>query len=53
MLSGIVVCVTVYALYTVEFEVSFVKSSVNTLSFTGQFKYQFSVFSCSFIYLIV
>ena len=32
--------------YTVEFEVSFVKSSVNTLSFTGQVKYQFSVFNC-------
>ena len=50
MLSGIVVCVTVYALYC---KVSFVKSSVNTLSFKGQFKYQFSVFTCFFIYLIV
>ena len=38
-----------YMRYTVEFEVSFVKSSVNTLSFTGQFKYQFLVFSCFFI----
>ena len=42
-----------YMRYTVEFEVSFVKSSVNTLSFTGQFKYQFSVFSGFFIYLMV
>ena len=42
-----------YMPYTVEFEVSFVKSSVNTLSFTGQFKYQFSVFNYFFIYLTV
>ena len=42
-----------YMRYTVEFEVSFVKPSMNTLSFTGQFKYQFSVFNYFFFYLTV
>ena len=42
-----------YMRCAVEVEVSFVKSSVNTLSFIGQFKYQLSVFSCFFIYLTV
>ena len=37
-----------YMRYTVELEVSFVISSVNTLSFTGQFKYQLSVFNYFF-----
>ena len=38
-----------YVRRTVEFEVCFVKSSVNTLSFTGQFEYHFSIFNCLFI----
>ena len=38
-----------YVHRTVEFEVCFVKSSVNTLSFTGQFKYHFLIFNCLFI----
>ena len=38
-----------YVRRTVEFEVCFVKSSVNTLSFTGQSKYYFSIFICLFI----
>ena len=42
-----------YMRCTVEFEVSFMESSVKTLSFTGQFKYQFSVFNYFFIYLTV
>ena len=38
-----------YVRHTVEFEVCFVKPSVNALSFAGQFKYHFSVFN----YLII
>ena len=42
-----------YVRRTVEFEVCFVKPSVNTLSFTGQFKYHFSIFNCLFIFIYV
>ena len=42
-----------YVHHTVEFEVCFVKSSVNTLSFTGQSKYYFSIFICLFILINV
>ena len=42
-----------YVHRTVEFEVCFVKSSVNALSFTGQSKYYFSIFICLLILINV
>ena len=42
-----------YVHRTVEFEVCFVKSSVNTLNFTGQSKYYFSIFICLLILINV
>ena len=38
---------------TVEFEVCFVKSSVDTLSSAGQFKYQFNVFISLFLFNVM